>query len=67
MSEITRLMVMAAASVIENSRNNRSTKPPINKIDRKITTKARFIANKVKPTSDAPCRAACKGVKPLSI
>ena len=57
---------MAPTNVIENSRNSRSTKPPINRIDKNTTTSARFIATSVTPTSLAPRRAALNGDRPCS-
>ena len=57
---------MAATSVIENSRNRRSTMPPMNRIETKTATSERFIDSRVKPTSLAPANAAASGVFPAS-
>ncbi|CUI44712.1 Uncharacterised protein [Achromobacter xylosoxidans] len=57
---------MAATSVIENSRNSRSTSPPMNRIDTNTTDSASVIATSVKPTSRTPRRAAWRGPSPRS-
>ena len=58
---------MAATSVIANSRNSRSTTPPMNSVETKTTTSARFMATSVKPTSPAPRSAARQTVRrPIS-
>ena len=59
--------MIAATKVIENSRNNRSTRPPINKIETNTATSERFIASKVKPTSCEPRIAARNGESPRSM
>jgi hypothetical protein len=51
-------MSIAAASDSENSRNSRSTTPPMNRIDTKMTRSATFIATSVRLTSPAPRSAA---------
>ena len=58
---------IAAASVIENSRNSRSTIPPMNKMETNTATRERFIASSVKPTSPEPRIAARKGESPRSM
>src|SRR5690554_1497175 len=58
---------IATVRVMENSRNKRSIKPPINKIETNTTTNDRFIDSKVKPTSREPSIAACNGFLPLLI
>ncbi|MCY1535556.1 hypothetical protein D9M68_709680 [compost metagenome] len=60
-------ITMATARVMENSRNRRSTIPPMNRIERNTATSDRFIESKVKPTSRAPLNAASIGVSPASI
>ena len=52
--------------MIENSRNSRSTMPPMNRIETKTATIDRFIDSSVKPTSLAPASAAANGVFPDS-
>ena len=59
-------MVIAATSVIENSRNNRSTMPPMNRMDTNTAASARFIESNVDPTSRAPTMAASNGGFPIS-
>ena len=59
-------IVIAATSVIENSRNKRSTIPPMNRIDTNTAARARFIESNVDPTSRAPTSAASKGGFPIS-
>ena len=57
---------IAATSVIENSRNSRSTMPPMNRIETNTATSDRFIDSSVKPTSLAPMSAASSGGTPFS-
>ncbi|MCY1415876.1 hypothetical protein D9M71_313720 [compost metagenome] len=52
--ETTSDTTMAAARVIENSRNSFSTMPPMNRIERNTATSEAFMDNRVKPTSLAP-------------
>ena len=65
-TETTSEITVAATSVIENSRNSRSTSPPMKRIDTKTTLNATVIATKVNPTSRTPRRAALTGVSPRS-
>ncbi|MND80910.1 hypothetical protein D3C80_726920 [compost metagenome] len=58
---------MAAARVMENSRNRLSMIPPMNRIDRNTATSDTFIDSKVKPTSWAPRYAALIGRTPSSM
>ena len=58
--------MIAATSVIENSRNRRSTMPPMKRIETNTATSARFIESSVEPTSRAPMSAASSGGTPFS-
>lgn len=66
-SETASETTIAAASVMENSRNRRSTSPPMKRMETNTTMSATFMASSVKPTSPAPRMAARKGVKPRSM
>ncbi|MNJ57898.1 hypothetical protein D3C77_535090 [compost metagenome] len=52
--ETTSETMIATARVMENSRNNEPTIPPMNRIETNTTTSDRFIDNRVKPTSLEP-------------
>ncbi|MNH31313.1 hypothetical protein D3C79_916660 [compost metagenome] len=53
-SDTTSETMIATARVMENSRNNEPTMPPMNRIETNTTTSDRFIDNRVKPTSLEP-------------
>ncbi len=65
-SEMTRESATVTASVIANSRNTRPTSPPIKRIGMNTAISALLIARTVKPTSCAPCSAACMRGMPAS-
>ena len=50
---------------MENSRNSRSTMPPMNRMEMNTATSDRFIDSRVKPTSRVPLNAAAIGFSPL--
>ena len=58
---------IAAESEIANSRNNRPTMPPINRIGMNTAISERLIDTTVKPTSRAPISAASRGAIPCSM
>ncbi|MNX99358.1 hypothetical protein D3C86_1318010 [compost metagenome] len=66
-NDTTSETTMAAARVMENSRNRLSMIPPMNRIDRNTATSDTFIDSKVKPTSWAPRYAALIGRTPSSM
>ena len=65
-SETTSEIRIATESVSANSRKVRPTMPPISRMGRNTAISDRLIASTVKPTSLAPCRAACTRGMPSS-
>ena len=59
--------MIATDKVIANSRNSRPTMPPIRRIGTNTAISDRLIDRTVKPTSPAPCSAACIRVLPASM
>ena len=60
-SDTSSEIMIAATSVIENSRNSRSTMPPMNRIEMNTATSARFIESSV--VSRPPLRADDGGLE----
>ncbi len=58
---------IAAVTVMENSRNNRPTMPPMSKSGMNTATSDRLIDSTVKPISREPCSAASSGFMPSSM
>lgn len=66
-SEITSDTSTAAASVTENSRSRRPTRPPIKRMGMNTATSEALIEITVDATSRAPFSAASRGLSPASI
>ena len=66
-SEITSEIITAADNVMANSRNSRPTWPSMNSSGMNTATSDRLIDSTVKPTSRAPCSAACMRSMPASM
>ena len=65
-SEMTSEIITAADSVTANSRNSRPACPPMNKSGMNTATSDTLMVSTVKPTSRAPCSAACLRERPIS-